>query len=400
MSRTILALHLQRLATFPSVALHQSRTVQREVASKTATRLPSVLGVVQTARRYMSTTPTQVVDTTTENPKIVAAPAPPPKNVNVHTLQNFKNKDRKITMATAYDFPSAVHVDQAGLDVILVGDSVGMVELGYDTTLPVTMDDMLHHCKSVARGCHRPLLVGDMPFGSYESSKIDAIKNAQRFLKEGGMESVKMEGAGERVDIIEAVVNSGVAVMGHIGLTPQSVSTLGGFRVQGKTANKALQLIEDARRLQDAGCFAVVIECVPAPVAQAVTEAVDIPTIGIGSGPYCDGQVLVYHDLLGMMQHHHHAKHVPSFCKQFATVGQVIQDALTNYKAEVMHGSFPGNHFSPYKMPESELKMFEQELKEKVGLTLSPEAMELGIDQKSRGKNGGGNSDDSVGKLY
>ena len=247
---------------------------------------------------------------------VQTAPAPPRKAINVVELQRMRNRGEKISMVTAYDYPSAVHVDNAGIDIVLVGDSVGMVQLGYDTTVPVTMDDILLHRKAVRRGCNRPLLVGDMPFGSYEACSKEAQHNAYRIIKEGGMDCVKLEGASKsRVRAVEAIVDGGVAVMGHIGLTPQAFSTLGGFRVQGKTAEKAVQLLRDARALEEAGAFAIVIECVPAVVAELVSKSVGIPTIGIGAGPHTDGQVLVYHDMLGMMQHHHHAKVKPQLCE-------------------------------------------------------------------------------------
>jgi len=283
-------------------------------------------------------------------------------------LQRMRKRGDKITMVTAYDYPSAVHVDNAGIDIVLVGDSVGMVQMGYDTTLPVTLEDMLLHCKAVRRGCQRPLLVGDMPFGSYEACNVEAMRNAYRLIKEGGMDCVKMEGGSpSRVRTVEAVVDGGVAVMGHIGLTPQSFSTLGGFRVQGKTAAKATQLLKEARALEEAGAFALVIECVPEPVAELVTQAVNIPTIGIGAGGKTNGQVLVYHDLLGMMQHHHHAKVAPKFCKQYASVGTMIEEALVNYREEVKSAAFPGADFSPYKMPEKQFEIFQAEAHKVLG---------------------------------
>ena len=294
------------------------------------------------------------------------------KSINVVELQRMRTRRQPITMVTAYDYPSAVHVDSAGIDVILVGDSVGMVQLGHDTTLPVTMDDIMLHAKAVSRGAKRPLLVGDMPFGSYEACDVEAQHNAYRLLKEGGMDCVKLEGGSDRrVRTVEAMVDGGVAVMGHIGLTPQAFSTLGGFRVQGKTAARATQLLREARALEQAGAFALVIECVPEAVAQFVTEAVGIPTIGIGAGPHTSGQVLVYHDLLGMMQHRHHAKVTPKFCKQYGQVGSAIQCALEEYRKEVRERSFPTGQQSPYKMSSGEhevfLKRAEQVLREHEG---------------------------------
>lgn len=267
-------------------------------------------------------------------------------------------------MVTAYDYPSAVHVDQAGIDICLVGDSVGMVVHGHDTTLPVTMTDMISHCQAVARGARRPLLVGDLPFGSYEKSTSQAVESAVRILKEGSMDAVKIEGGGPaRVAAAKAVVDAGIAVMGHVGLTPQAISSIGGFRPQGRTYSGALQVFEHAISLQEAGCFAIVLECIPSPVAAAVTSVLSIPTIGIGAGPLCSGQVLVYHDLLGMMQHPHHAKVTPKFCKQYAQVGTVIQDALRAYREEVSSRQFPSGAYSPYRIEVSEAKRFINEIR-------------------------------------
>eukprot|EP00283_Hemiselmis_rufescens_P007014 CAMPEP_0173422892 /NCGR_PEP_ID=MMETSP1357-20121228/3417_1 /TAXON_ID=77926 /ORGANISM="Hemiselmis rufescens, Strain PCC563" /LENGTH=408 /DNA_ID=CAMNT_0014385947 /DNA_START=254 /DNA_END=1476 /DNA_ORIENTATION=+ len=285
------------------------------------------------------------------------------KCVTIVELQKMRDAGTPIAMATAYDFPSAVHVDNAGVDVVLVGDSVGMVVLGYDTTLPVTFDEILHHCKAVSRGCRRPLLVGDMPFGSYEVSTAEAQRNAYRLLKEGGMEAIKLEGCDPtRLHTAEVLVKGGIAVMGHIGLTPQSYSTLGGFRAQGRHSKAAVELVESARRLEGAGCFAMVVECVPDEVAHALTEAVSIPTIGIGAGRHTSGQVLVYHDLLGMMQHPHHAKVTPKFCKQYSAVGATINAALTTYVDEVRAREFPGTKYSPYKMAKGELDLFNAQM--------------------------------------
>eukprot|EP00981_Chlorochromonas_danica_P000570 scaffold131_cov174-Ochromonas_danica.AAC.7 len=254
----------------------------------------------------------------------------------------------------------AKHAENAGFEVVLVGDSLGMVVLGYDTTQPVTMEDMIHHCKAVRRGAPSRFIVGDMPFGSYEKSIEQGLENAFRLIKEAGCDAVKLEGAGKyKAQLVERLVDSGIAVMGHIGLTPQSISVLGGFRAQGRTAVKARQLIDDALSLQQAGCFAVVIECVPAPVGQAITAALEVPTIGIGAGPHTSGQVLVYHDLLGVMHHPHHAKHVPSFCKQYVQLGEQIHDALLQYKNEVHNGEFPTEKYSPYIMSPEEKAKFD-----------------------------------------
>jgi 3-methyl-2-oxobutanoate hydroxymethyltransferase len=270
-----------------------------------------------------------------------------------------------ITMVTAYDYPSAAHVDAAGIDILLVGDSAAMVVHGHDTTLPVTVDEMLSHCRAAARGARRCFLVGDLPFGSYETSARDAVLSAVRMLKEGGVDAVKLEGGSPaRVEAARAIVEAGVAVMGHVGLTPQSVSAIGGFRPQAQAADGALRVLEQARALQDAGCFSIVLECVPGPVAAAVTRALRVPTVGIGAGGDCSGQVLVYHDLLGMMSHPHHAKVAPKFCKQYARVGAEIQDALGRYRDEVVSGAFPGRAFSPYALAGSEAGALAERLRE------------------------------------
>mmetsp|Transcript_26711 Transcript_26711/g.36792 ORF Transcript_26711/g.36792 Transcript_26711/m.36792 type:complete len:269 (+) Transcript_26711:252-1058(+) len=234
-----------------------------------------------------------------------------------------------------------------------------MVILGYDTTQPVTMDDMLHHCKAARRGAPSRYIVGDMPFGSYESGPDEALKNAFRLVKEAGVDAVKLEGGKPRIGTVRKLVESGISVMGHVGLTPQGVSVLGGFRAQGRTAVKARAILDDALSLQEAGAFAVVLECVPSIVAKSVTDALQIPVIGIGAGPHTSGQVLVYHDLLGVMHHPHHQKHVPSFCKQYAHLGSDIHRALCEYRDEVRDSHFPTEkEFSPYKMSAEEEDKF------------------------------------------
>ncbi|GAQ78937.1 3-methyl-2-oxobutanoate hydroxymethyltransferase [Klebsormidium nitens] len=300
--------------------------------------------------------------------------SPPAQRFNLRLLQRKYKAGEPITVVTAYDYPSAVHVDSAGIDLCLVGDSVGMVVHGHDTTLPVTMDDMILHCKAVARGARRPMLIGDLPFGSYEQGPEQAIASATRFLKEGGMDAVKLEGGhGKRVVAAQALAEAGIAVMGHVGLTPQAISVLGGFRPQGKSASTALQVMEHALALQDAGCFAVVLECIPSPVAAAITRGLHIPTIGIGAGPLTSGQVLVYHDLLGMMQHPHHAKVTPKFCKQYANVGAVIGAALVDYRNEVSSRAFPSPAHTAYRIDPEQAQSFERELRER-GLTAAAEA--------------------------
>ncbi|KAL6757683.1 ketopantoate hydroxymethyltransferase [Haematococcus lacustris] len=290
--------------------------------------------------------------------------SPPPKRVTLRTLKAKYTKGEPLTMVTAYDYPSAVHVDEAGIDILLVGDSVAMVVHGHDTTLPITMEEMLVHCRAVCRGARRPFLVGDLPFGSYETSVRDAVISATRMLKEGGMDAVKLEGGSPaRVEAARAIVETGVAVMGHVGLTPQSISALGGFRPQAQVAEEALGVLAQAQALQRAGCFALVLECVPGPIAAAITASLTIPTIGIGAGPATSGQVLVYHDLLGMMSHPHHAKVTPKFCKQYAHVGQAIQAALQAYREEVASRTFPSNAYSPYRIPAEELDMLVDQLR-------------------------------------
>ena len=241
-------------------------------------------------------------------------------------------------MLTAYDYMTATVVEQAGIDALLVGDSLGMVVLGYETTLPVTMADMLHHCKAVARGARSPLLIGDMPFMSYQVSVEESVRNAGRFLQEGGMDAVKLEGGRERADAVRAITSAGIPVMGHIGLTPQSVAQFGGFVAQGKTAEAARKLVEDALALQEAGCFSIVLEAVPAQLAELISSKLDIPTIGIGAGVGCDGQVLVIHDMLGLFD-----RFTPKFVKQYAQLYSPMVAALESYRDDVIAGQFPAD---------------------------------------------------------
>ena len=258
------------------------------------------------------------------------------KKVTTLSLRQKKERSEPITMLTAYDYPTALTMDQAGMDVILVGDSLGMVVLGYENTLPVTMDDMLHHCRAVARGAKSALLIGDMPFMSYQASIEEAVRNAGRFLQNGGMDAVKLEGGHERADAIRAIVSAGIPVMGHIGLTPQSVHQLGGFRPQGKTALAAKRLLEDALLLEDAGCFSVVLESVPARLGELISKKLAIPTIGIGAGAGCDGQVLVTHDMLGLFE-----RFTPKFVKKYADLHGEMQRAFAEYIADVQAKTFP-----------------------------------------------------------
>lgn len=274
------------------------------------------------------------------------------KKVTTHTLRTMKHTGQVISVLTAYDYPTALAMDQAGMDIILVGDSLGMVVLGYANTLPVTMEDMLHHCKAVARGAQYALLVGDMPFMSYQVSTEEAVRNAGRFLQEAGMDAVKLEGGSERLNAIRAIISAGIPVMGHLGLTPQSVHMLGGFRPQGRDASAALHLFEDARLLQEAGCFSLVLESVPARLAHYISEHLEIPTIGIGAGVGCDGQVLVTHDLLGLFE-----RFTPKFVKKYANLYQEMSEAFAAYKTEVEGRIFPAEEHK-VEMPDSEWECF------------------------------------------
>ncbi len=245
-------------------------------------------------------------------------------------------KQEKISMLTSYDYSTAAMVDAAGIDMILVGDSLGMVVLGYENTLSVTMDDMIHHTKAVVRATSKSMVVGDMPFMSYHITPQEAVKNAGRFIQEAGAQAVKLEGGTERIDTVKAILDAQIPVMGHIGLTPQSVNQLGGFKVQGKDLDGAKKLIEDAKAMEAAGVFSIVLECVPTQLAQRITAELSIPTIGIGAGPYCDGQVLVVNDMLGMFK-----GHIPKFVKKYANLEPLIMEALQAYKQEVEQGIFP-----------------------------------------------------------
>jgi 3-methyl-2-oxobutanoate hydroxymethyltransferase len=270
------------------------------------------------------------------------------KKNTTRTFRQKKQLGEPIVVLTAYDYPTALAVDQAGIDSILVGDSLGMVVLGYENTLPVTMEDMLHHCRAVARGAKYALLIGDMPFMSYQVSVAEAVRNAGRFLQEAGMDAVKLEGGQERLEVVRAIVGTGIPVMGHLGLTPQSVHQLGGFRAQGKTAQAAARLVEDALLLQDAGCFSLVLESVPDRLAELVSKRLEIPTIGIGAGAGCDGQVLVTHDLLGLFD-----RFTPRFAKRYANLHAEMARAIGAFKDEVEAGTFPGQEHST-GMPEEE----------------------------------------------
>jgi 3-methyl-2-oxobutanoate hydroxymethyltransferase len=259
------------------------------------------------------------------------------KPVTVPRLAEMKQQGEPIVMVTAYDFPSAQAVEEAGVDVVLVGDTAAMVVLGYDATAPIRMDEMVTMASAVRRGVKTPLLIGDLPFGSYEASNELAVQSAQRFIKESGCDAVKLERGGASVDRARAIIRAGIPVMGHVGLTPQTASALGGFKTQGKTAAAAAKLAEDALSLQAVGCFAIVFEAVPAAVTEVIHEKLEIPVIGIGAGSATDGQVLVLHDLLGM-----HEGRAPKFVKRYAEVRRAMVDGLRSYAAEVRSGDFPG----------------------------------------------------------
>lgn len=254
----------------------------------------------------------------------------------VVTLKEAKQKNNKITMLTAYDYSTAKLMDEAGVNAILVGDSLGMVILGYTDTISVTMDDMIHHSKAVSNGCKQALVVTDMPFLSYQTSVYDAVVNAGRIMKEGRAGAVKLEGGSEVVEQIQAIVKASIPVMGHLGLTPQSIHSFGGFKIQGKNEIAAKKIIEDAIALQDAGVFAIVLECIPEALATLISNKLTIPTIGIGAGGGCDGQVLVYQDMLGM-----YSELTPKFVKKFSNVGDQMKEAFSSYIKEVQEGTFP-----------------------------------------------------------
>lgn len=274
------------------------------------------------------------------------------KKVSILDFQRKKVQGRPITVLTAYDYPGASLVDEAGVDIILVGDSLAMTVLGHPNTVSVTVDEMLHHCKAVARGTKRAFLVGDMPFMSYQADRSEAIRNAGRFLKEGHMDAVKLEGGSEVVETVRAIVRAGIPVMGHVGLTPQTATKLGGLKVQAKSAAAAQRLQEEAVALQEAGCFAIVLEAVPASVGKIVSQKLSIPTIGIGAGPDCDGQVLVFHDVLGLFD-----GFVPKFVKQYANLRQPVLEAFKAYKAEVEARTFPAKAHS-FTMKEKQLQLY------------------------------------------
>ena len=268
--------------------------------------------------------------------------------ISIHQLKQNKAEGKRFAMITAYDYPMARLVEQAGIPIILVGDSLGSVVLGYESTVPVTMDDILYHTRAVVRATSKAIVVADMPFMSYQANADEAMRNAGRLLQEGGATAVKLEGGSHVAPLVRRMVESGIPVMGHLGLTPQSVNQFGGHKVQGKTPAAAAKLLNDARALEEAGAFAVVLETIPAPLARMVTERISIPTIGIGAGPHCDGQVQVLHDMLGIYDDRRPLKHV----KRYAVLGEAIRDAVRTYVTEVEGQQFPGKEHS-FEMDEA-----------------------------------------------
>ena len=280
---------------------------------------------------------------------------PPAGKLALPELGEMKRRGERIVMVTAYDTPGARFAEDAGVDVLLVGDTAAMVVLGHEsTTVPVTMEEMLFLTRTVVRAARRPIVVGDMPFGSYQVSDEDAVRNAIRFFKEAGADAIKLEGAGPSLSRVRAIVDAGIPVMGHVGLTPQSATMLGGFKTQGRTAAQARRVVDDAIALEQAGCFAVVLEAIPAPVAARITATLSVPTIGIGAGADCDGQVLVYHDLLGLTE-----GHLPRFVKRYANLSREIRDALEAYVHDVRTGAFPEAQHT-YAMAEDELALMDR----------------------------------------
>jgi 3-methyl-2-oxobutanoate hydroxymethyltransferase len=283
------------------------------------------------------------------------------QKVTVPALQQKKKAGEKITALTAYDYPIAKIVDGAGIDVILVGDSVGMVVLGYENTIPVTMEEMIHHTKAVVRGTKRALVIGDMPYFSFHLTADETITNASRFLKEAGAQAVKIEGASpKRLELIEKLVEAEIPVMGHVGLTPQSIHHLGRFKVKGKAVDEARNIVTDALNLEKAGVFAVILECVPMELARIVTEKLKVPTIGIGAGPYCDGQILVFHDLVGFMN-----GYLPKFVKRYVHLHDTLMQAVQAYAADVLRGKFPDDEHSYHFKSDSSLETLLDEDKQR-----------------------------------
>ena len=278
--------------------------------------------------------------------------------LTIKDIIELKRKKKRVVELTAYDYPSALLADEAGVDMILVGDSLGMVVLGYENTLSVTLDDMIHHAKAVAKGATHPLIIVDMPFMSFQVSKEIALKNAGRIIQECGVQAVKLEGGGRMIDTIEFITSSGIPVQAHLGLTPQSINQIGGYHVQGKSEKAARQMMKDAKALEDAGAFSLVLECVPEELAGAITQELSIPVIGIGAGKYTDGQVLVYHDLLGYSR-----GYLPKFVRKYENLADTIKTAIMNYADDVRNGTFPGDE-EVYKIKNLDLSELLKEIKE------------------------------------
>jgi 3-methyl-2-oxobutanoate hydroxymethyltransferase len=285
-------------------------------------------------------------------------PTAVPRKKTIQNLRQKKERGEPITMLTGYDYPTALALDRAGIDAILVGDSLGMVVLGYENTLSVTIDEMLHHCRAVARGARSALLIGDMPFMSYQVSVEEAVRNAGRFLKEGGMDAVKLEGGSDRANSVRAIIRAGIPVMGHLGLTPQSVQMLGGFHPQGRTTETAKLMLEDALALEEAGCFSLVLESIPTRLAELISKRISIPTIGIGAGPGCDGQVLVVHDMLGFFD-----RFTPKFVKKYADLQGEMGRVFGEFISDVTERRFPMQEHS-VEMPDEEWESLLGELAE------------------------------------
>lgn len=311
-----------------------------------------------------------------------------PPRKTLRTLRAAYRRGEPLTMLTAYDYPSGLHADLAGVDMVLVGDSLGMVVLGHRTTQSVTVDQMVHHTAATRRGVSSAVLVADMPFGSYETGPRDAVQTAMRLVKEGGADAVKLEGGVSRRNMIRAIADAGIAVMGHVGLQPQAVSRLGGFRSMGRSKEEASVILDDACAVEESGAFSMVVECVPGRLAGVITRALRVPTIGIGSGIECDGQVLVYHDMLGILSHPHHAKVAPKFSKMFAELGPSICHAIGDYCRQVKEREFPSAHYSPYTIGDEEFEKFCKDAEEKYG-----KACRQG-DGRRRGSDSHGNSED------
>ena len=280
------------------------------------------------------------------------------KKITIQDIKQAKKDHRKIVMVTAYDYPFGLMADEAGVDIVLVGDSLGMVVMGLDGTVEVTMEHMIHHTRAVTRGCKTALVIGDMPFMSYNTSVRDAIINAGRLMKEAGCDVVKLEGGVDFAPTIEAIVKAGIPVQGHIGLTPQTASALGGFKMQGKDAKAAKRIVDDAKALEDAGVFSMILEAVPAPLGKIVAEAVSVPVIGIGAGSQVDGQVLVTHDMIGLFD-----KFIPKFVKQYTKIRPTIIDAMKAYKKDVINQAFPAREHS-FTMPDKALEELEKMIQE------------------------------------